>query len=124
MPFEVILRRTFCAAHALRLPGGKVEPIHGHNWHVTVIAARDDGGLDEIECVIDFHQLEPALEAVIAPWQSGNLNDHPPFDGEVNPSAERVAEQIGRNMKVPAGVRIVSVEVTEAEGCSARWIAD
>ena len=126
MPFEVILRRTFCAAHALRLPGGTVEPIHGHNWHVTAVFARTDGGLDAVECVADFHPLQQALNAVLAPWQSANLNDIPPFDAAVNPTAERVAEQIGlqisRNIEAASDVKVVSVEVTEAEGCSARWL--
>ena len=121
MPFSVTIARTFCAAHALRLPGGELEPIHGHNWQVRVTVARDDGGLDDVECVVDFHVLEERLDAVLEPWRNANLNDIPPFDAAVNPTAERVAEQVGRQLQLPEGVRAVEVTITEAEGCLARW---
>lgn len=123
MPFEIDISGTFSAAHALRLPDGSVEPTHGHDFRVTLSFARNDGGLDGMDCVVDFHLLEAALEEVIGPWRSHHLNEIPPFDKAVNPSAERIAEQIGRNMKVPAGVRLLSVSITEAPGCVARWIA-
>ncbi len=121
MPFSVTIARTFCAAHALRLADGSLEPVHGHNWHVRLTVARDDGDLDAIGCVVDFHDLEHRLDAVLKPWQNAHLNDVPPFDASVNPTAERVAEQIGRQIDLPTGVRLDEVTITEAEGCLARW---
>ena len=45
MPFEISTTRTFAAAHALRLPGNQIEPLHGHNWRVRVTVAADRMGL-------------------------------------------------------------------------------
>jgi hypothetical protein len=53
----------------------------------------------------------------------------------VNPSAERIAEHIGRGMQRAVGlidaggvrargVKVQLVRVTEAPGCIAEWIAD
>ena len=124
MPFSVTIDRTFCAAHALRLPGGKTEPIHGHNWHLSLIVARDDGGLDALDCVIDFHDLEARLDRVIGPWHNANLNDVEPFRTRVNPSAERVAEAVADALDLPSGARVIEVGVTEAEGCRATYRPD
>ena len=34
--FDIRTVRTFAAAHQLRLAGGSLEPLHGHNWRVAV----------------------------------------------------------------------------------------
>ena len=123
MPFEISVRRTFCAAHRLRLPGGGEEAVHGHNWHVAVVVSRDDGGLDAMDCVCDFHDVDAALAEVVGPWDSGDLNADPHFAAEANPSAERVAEAVGRRLgdRLAAGARVVEARVTEAERCEAVW---
>ena len=36
MPYQIRSTRGFCAAHALKLYDGSMEPIHGHNWRVQV----------------------------------------------------------------------------------------
>ena len=126
--FGIEITRTFSAAHALRLPNG-VEPLHGHDFQVTVRLAA--GALDGLETVLDFHVLEAALERIIGPFRNANLNEIEPFRSRVNPSAERVAEEIGRRLQegLPAldaaagarGLRLVEVRLTEAPGCLACW---
>ena len=118
--YEITVHSTFAAAHALRLPDGSWEPVHGHNWQVAVTVARAD--LDAMETVMDFHELEQAVEAVVGPWRTAHLNEQPPFaDRGVNPSAERVAWWLGEQVAggLPAGARLVSVQVGEAPGCFA-----
>lgn len=116
--FEITTIRHFAAAHALRLPGGQVEPVHGHNWRVKVTVAGER--LDAIGTVMDFHQLEPIVDAIITPFHNRHLNELPPFDAELNPSAENVAYHVGRSVAgLPPGVRLVSVEVWETESNSA-----
>ena len=119
MPFHITLRRTFCASHQLALPGGALEPLHGHNWHVRLVVERADGGLDAIGTVCDFHDVEAWLDTALKPLHNRHLNDL--LDVV---SAERVAEHIGRSVATPAGVRVVECEVSEAEGCSATWRAE
>jgi 6-pyruvoyltetrahydropterin/6-carboxytetrahydropterin synthase len=120
MAFEISTTRQFSAAHALRLYDGSLEPVHGHNWRVkvTVSAAR----LDAIGIVMDFHELERLVDAIIAPLHNRHLNETPPFMRELNPSAENVALHVGRSLRLPAGpnaVRLVCVEVWETDTNSA-----
>src|SRR5690348_16597821 len=95
MPFEITTTRTFSAAHQLRLYDGSREPLHGHNWRVRVTVGA--GRLDAIGVVMDFHELERLLDAVLAPLHNRHLNDTPAF-ASMNPSAEHVAMHIGRSL--------------------------
>lgn len=117
--FEISIERIFCAAHAIVMRGER-EPLHGHNWGVRMTVGGHS--LDEDGLLIDFHQLERSLDAVIAPLRNANLNELPPFD-RVNPTAERVAEHIARAAaaQLPPGVEVIEVSVTEAPGCVARY---
>ena len=109
----------FCAAHQLRLADGGVEPLHGHNWHVMVRV--ECSNLDALETVMDFHAIQRIVDQLVQPWASRNLNDFPPFNRQWNPSAERIAEYIGRELakQMPAKVRLGEVRITEAPGCAA-----
>jgi 6-pyruvoyltetrahydropterin/6-carboxytetrahydropterin synthase len=116
MPFEITTTRTFSAAHQLRLYDGSLEPLHGHNWRVRVTVGA--GRLDSIGVVMDFHELERLLDAVLAPLHNRHLNDTPAF-GSLNPSAEHVAMHVGRSLRLPQGVTLLAVEVWETDENSA-----
>jgi len=120
MMFELEVRRTFSAAHAIVIRGQR-ERVHGHDWHVEVVVAGIT--LDEDGLLCDFHQLEADLDEVLRPMQSSNLNETPPFD-TVNPTAEAVARFIGVQMasRLAKNVQLRSVRVTEAPGCAARYV--
>lgn len=121
--FEISVTRTFAAAHAIRLPDGSREPVHGHNWSITVVVAAEQ--LDEIETVMDFHELERVLEGVIAAWRNRDLDMCVPFAGPDgrNSTAEAVAHHAGTQvaLQLPKSVRLVRCSVTEAPGCVATW---
>ena len=119
MPFEITTTRTFSAAHQLRLYDGSLEPLHGHNWRVRVTVGA--GRLDSIGVVMDFHELERLLDAVLAPLHNRHLNEVAPFTQELNPSAENVALHVGRSLRLANGVRLVSVEVWETDNNSATY---
>jgi len=124
MPYEITVRRTFSAAHAIRLRDESLEPHHGHNWPVAVTLGAE--ALDEIETLMDFHELEGWLEEILAPADNHDLNTIEPFrHTKVNPTAERVAWWIGslmmERLEDDPRVRLVSVEVGEAAGCTATW---
>ena len=116
MPFDITARREFSAAHQLRLYDGSLEPLHGHNWRATVTVRAQQ--LDGIGVVMDFHELERLLNAIIDPMHNRHLNELKPFS-ERNPTTENVALHIGQSLKLPAGVRLVSVEVWETPQNSA-----
>ena len=116
MPFDITATRHFSAAHQLRLYDGMTEPLHGHNWVVRVTVSAEK--LDAIGVVMDFHELERLLDAVVAPMHNTHLNDLPLFKA-TNPSTENVALHIGRELRLPPGVRLLAVEVWETQQNSA-----
>ena len=118
MPFEITTTRKFCASHRLRLYDGSLEPLHGHNWRVQVRVTAEK--LDAIGVVMDFHELERAVDLVIGPLHNRHLNEVPPFD-RINPSAENVAVHIGTTLSLPAGVLLLSTEVWETDENSAGY---
>jgi 6-pyruvoyltetrahydropterin/6-carboxytetrahydropterin synthase len=123
MPFEISTTREFAAAHTLKLYDGTFEPLHGHNWRVRVTVASAE--LDAIGVVMDFHDLERRVDAIVAPFHNRNLNDVAPFrEGGFNPSAENVSFHIGRSLaaELPRGVRLVRVEVWETSTNRASYI--
>jgi 6-pyruvoyltetrahydropterin/6-carboxytetrahydropterin synthase len=120
MGFEVSTVRGFSASHQLRLYDGSLEPLHGHNWRVKVTVAADK--LDAMGVVMDFHELERLVDSVVAPMHHRHLNELPTY-AEVNPSAEGVALRVAEGVKLPGGVRLVSVEVWETDENSAVYRA-
>src|SRR5436190_19117246 len=119
MGFEITTTRRFAAAHQLRLYDGSLEPLHGHNWRVKVTVS--GAKLDAIGVVMDFHELERLVDAVLAPLHNRHLNDVPPFKSELNPSAENVALHVGQALspRLPGNVALVRVEVWETDENSA-----
>jgi len=117
--YELTIDARFSAAHAIRI-NGVPEPTHGHDWLATVcIAGRT---LDENDLLMDFHTIEDALKECVARFHNRNLNEVPPFD-KANPTAERVAQHIGKTIQpILAGdVQLLWARVTEAPGCTATW---
>ncbi|HYO09924.1 MAG TPA: 6-carboxytetrahydropterin synthase [Tepidisphaeraceae bacterium] len=118
MPFDITATRTFAAAHQLRLYDGSLEPLHGHNWRVRVTVSADR--LDAIGVVMDFHELDRLLEAILAPMHNRHLNELPAFAPEgLNPSTENVALHVAGALTLPPGARLAAVEVWETEQNSA-----
>jgi 6-pyruvoyltetrahydropterin/6-carboxytetrahydropterin synthase len=117
--YELRVEREFCAAHAITM-GGEREPVHGHNWRVTVVVAGE--ALDAEGLLCDFHDLERRVDQVIDPLRDTDLNCTPPFD-EVNPTAEQIARHIADALagSLPDTVRVDRVSVTEAPGCEATY---
>lgn len=119
MAYELNVDARFSAAHALVIRGER-EPMHGHDWRVTVTVAGET--LDDDGLLCDFHTIEEALEGIVKPFHNRTLNDTAPFD-RINPSAELVAKHIAETLSamMPPEVRVVAVRVTEAPKCSAVW---
>jgi len=119
MGFEITTTRRFSAAHQLRLYDGSLEPVHGHNWRVKVTVSA--AGLDSIGVVMDFHELERLVDAIVLPLHNRHLNELAPFESELNPSAENVALHVARSLapRLSENVRLATVEVWETDENSA-----
>lgn len=115
------MESEFCAAHAIVIRGAR-EPVHGHNWKVTVAISGSDLDADGLLC--DFHDVERELAAVLGPWRNADLNAASEFR-QVNPTAECVARTIAvalqSRLRLPEGVGVAWVRVTEAPGCAATF---
>ncbi len=119
--FEVAYETTFCATHVLHRDGRPVEPQHGHDWRVEVVAEGET--LGALGVVVDFEHLKAAVGDVCRRFHYGDLTSHPDFAGE-SPSAEAVARYFFREVRRGMGEegrRLVRVRVWEAPGCSATY---
>jgi len=120
--FEVAYETTFCATHVLHDGGRPLEPNHGHDWRVEVVAAGDT--LDRIGVVIDFEQLKQAVAGIARRFHYADITSHPDFAGQ-SPSAEAVARYFFLELRQALGeqaARLRRVRVWEAPGCSATYL--
>ena len=90
--FEVMIERNFSSAHQLRGYKGKCENLHGHNYKIEIYARGRE--LDNIGLLVDFGELKMAADEVVQYLDHRNINELPPFDAELNPSAENLARYI------------------------------
>lgn len=88
--YEVQVEQTFAAAHALRNYKGSCENLHGHNFKVQVTITGEK--LDKAGMLVDFLDVKKVLREIMAKVDHQNLNELPPFDEELNPSAENLAK--------------------------------
>jgi 6-pyruvoyltetrahydropterin/6-carboxytetrahydropterin synthase len=118
MWYEVLLEGGFTARHGIRLPDGRVEPSHAHDWRVTVCFRGSQ--LDECGLLVDFDAVRADLKQVLARFEQTDLNQCPAMGG-LNPTAEQVAKVIFEAMgqRWERDGRLHRVRVTEAPGCTA-----
>lgn len=82
----------------------------GHDYTVEVIAERE--GLDAFDVVVDFRDLEAALDRALAPLQNRLLSDL----GLAGPLA--LARKLSTDLSpfVPAPARLKEVALTDGQG--------
>ncbi|MBN1805271.1 MAG: 6-carboxytetrahydropterin synthase [Sedimentisphaerales bacterium] len=118
--FTISVQTCFWASHRLVLPDGVNEPVHAHNWSVTVEVGSKK--LNDMDVVMDFHELKEMVDNITDGFNNKALNDMDCFQKN-NPSAETVAkyiyDRIGANL--PQGVKLRNVKVVEQTGCSAKF---
>lgn len=87
-----MIERHFSSAHQLRGYKGKCENLHGHNYKIEIFARGEE--LNNIGLLIDFGDLKRAADEIVNYLDHRNINELPPFDEELNPSAENLAKYI------------------------------
>ena len=123
--FEVMIERNFSSAHQLRGYKGKCENLHGHNYRVEIYARGSE--LDNIGLLVDFGELKEAADEVVAYLDHRNINELPPFDEELNPSAENLARYILERVASRVGderVRVYKVRCFETPTSVATYQVD
>lgn len=119
--YEVAYETTFCSTHRLTRAGEPLEPLHGHDWRVEVVAAGES--LDDVGVVIDFEVLKEVVAGIAAGFHYADMNAHPDLAG-LSPSAEVVARYFFERTRQgmgEAGRLLRRVRVWEAPGCSATY---
>ena len=123
--FEVMIERNFSSAHQLRGYRGKCENLHGHNYRVEIYARGSE--LNNTGLLVDFVELKEAADEVVAYLDHKNINELPPFDEELNPSAENLARFILERVAARVGddrVRIHKVRCFETPTSVATYRVD
>lgn len=87
-----MIERHFSSAHILRGHNGKCANLHGHNYRIEVYARGRE--LNDIGLLVDFSDLKAAADELVNYLDHKNINDLPPFDAELNPSAENLARYL------------------------------
>ena len=105
--FEVMIERNFSSAHQLRGYRGKCENLHGHNYRIEIYARGRE--LNNIGLLVDFVELKAAADEVVNYLDHRNINELPPFDDELNPSAENLARYILERVSSRVGDERVQV---------------
>src|ERR1041385_1749800 len=105
--FEVMIERNFSSAHQLRGYRGKCENLHGHNYRVEIYARGRE--LDKTGLLVDFVELKAAADEIVNYLDHRNINELPPFDEELNPSAENLARYILERVSARVGGERVEV---------------
>ena len=105
--FEVMIERNFSSAHQLRGYRGKCENLHGHNYKIEIYARGRE--LDNIGLLVDFVELKAAADEIVNYLDHRNINELPPFDEELNPSAENLARYILERVSAQVGDERVQV---------------
>ena len=123
--FEVMIERNFSSAHQLRGYKGKCENLHGHNYKIEIYARGRE--LDNIGLLVDFVELKAAADEVVQYLDHRNINELPPFDVELNPSAENLARYICERVSARVGderVQIYKVRCFETPTSVATYQVD
>ena len=84
------------ASHRISFAGGtQTEPLHGHNWKITVYCASEE--LDADGMVVDFCEIERCICGYL---DHGDLNELLPFNPTTENLARWICEQIPQCYKV------------------------
>ena len=123
--FEVMIERNFSSAHQLRGDRGKCENLHGHNYKIEIYARGRE--LNHLGLLVDFVELKEAADEVVNFLDHRNINELPPFDDRLNPSAENLARFILERVARRVGderVQIYKVRCFETPTSVATYTVD
>jgi len=120
--WQLTVKDSFCAAHALRHYEGKCERLHGHNYQVKLVVEGETLH-QKTQLLMDFKELKLLLKQSLETMDHRLLNEVSPFD-TINPSAENIAQFVWQNIAphLPEQVRLHSVSVAEKEGQTATYM--
>jgi len=121
--FELKILTRFAAAHQLKMVGQKCENLHGHNWKVEVHVGGER--LNEAGVLMDFGDIKRHVADIINKIDHKFLNELDFFKGIEQPSSERIAVYIARELVKridDPGVKVLRVSAWESDDACATYI--
>lgn len=120
--YKLMIETGFSSAHQLRGYKGKCENLHGHNWRVQAFITSNT--LNDIDLVIDFHEIKEMTNEIISKLDHKLLNAVHPFT-EKNPSSENISKWIFDSLKEAmsgnSSIKVYAVTVWESPTASATY---
>jgi 6-pyruvoyltetrahydropterin/6-carboxytetrahydropterin synthase len=104
--YEIAIKQSFSAAHALKEVGGQCEKLHGHNFTVEVFVSSRE--LNNSGLVIDFRILKEWTDETLKELDHKHLNEVEYFK-DISPSAENVARFIYDRIREKANANNLAV---------------
>ena len=120
--YELTIETHFASAHNLRGYDGACERLHGHNWRVEVHVEVEK--LDAIGMGVDFKILKAEAAKIVDRLDHYYLNEVPPFDDELNTTAENIACYIYKELSTAlndGNVQVSRIRVWESEKAAASY---
>lgn len=121
--YELKVITRFAAAHRLAMVGARCENLHGHNWKIEVTIAGEE--LDDAGVLLDFGVLKECVRGIVERLDHRFLNELEPFAGGRQPSSERIAAFIARELErtlTKPGLRVLRVSAWESEDACATYL--
>lgn len=89
--FEIRVRKSFEATHALTEGGRAIEKPHGHTWRCEIFIRASK--LDDSGCAVDFIDADRMIDGVLEKISGRNFAELPYFKN-TSPSTENIAKYI------------------------------
>lgn len=125
MAFTLSTQLEFAAAHHLRGYEGNCARLHGHNWKVEIKVSGQQ--LNQVGMLIDFKEIKRRSKDILKRLDHYYLNEIPPFDEVLNPTAENIAYYLFSELSQVINderIQVVAIVVWENERNSATYTAD
>ncbi len=119
--YKAILKSSFRASHAVKMPDGTVEKAHWHDWKLTSCFSRDS--LDELGFVIEFGLCQEIINSATTTLANQNINELGIFSPNY-PTTELIAKYIFEQIatRLPSTtIKLDYVELTEQPNCLVRY---
>ncbi len=121
--FEISVKKSFSASHALTGRKGLIERPHDHRFEceVRITAVQlGEGGMG-----VDFRRVDEALDAIVRPIEGKSLNESRLL-AEKSPSAENIALAIFNMLRerLPKETLLKSVTIWEDADHSATFYGE
>lgn len=119
--YELYVKDSFAAAHALKGYDGNCSNLHGHNWEVEAFIQCTR--LNKLGIGVDFRDVKTVITDVLSKLDHTNLNELAEF-GNINPTAENLSKflytELSRRLNTEH-IKVSKITVFESPECGSSY---